>query len=585
MDRPELPENIESLSLSELTTLLDALRPAADAALASDEPDLELLEAFATAGERVIELRAAETAAAALRTRATAALAATEEAPAEEPAEDAVEEPEAEELAPAEPEVAEEAPEETTDEDTDTEASAEDAGELADETLDRSDADAEDGAAEMSDTGTETEESEMDKPSTDDLSGDTTSDEVVTPGVVTTARVLPGVPGFEANAPIDSRMDVAKALASKWQTVAESGTGERFAVVTIKAEYPDFADLSDGNLGGLYDDAIVAACAPLEPYYGVGFYSSEERPVFNSVAKFNAPRGGVKIYASPRFSDDLIPADTGFGQWTRTDDNNLSAEKNDPYDFVCGDTTDFEVYGVYRSMNIRNLDAITFPELVAAHQNQLGSKFARYADKLLLDAMVAQADIHVHASATYGATRTIMSRMDQIGAQYRENERLSDTPVLDIWLPRWVRNALREDVIRAANDSGVPEVVVDATIASWFGDVGMVPHFTFDNPTYAGDLSLQTSGTVNAWPNTTWYVLSVRGNLNILDLGSINIGVSPNGSFRDESLTKRNRFQMFMESFEGLVNRGAPVWRGDVVVLANGAQPAGVTAISDNATV
>lgn len=580
MERPEIPENIESLSLSELRDLLASLQPFVDTALAADEPDLDLLDAYATAGERVAELAAAEQRVKELRERAEAVNATFE--PVTE-AEVEVEEPVVEET-----EVVDEATETEDESDEKVEepaAADEETVELAEETLDRSADDGEDGEADMSDSGTETEESEVDKPSTDDLSGDTDTTDVDTPGVVTTARVLPGVPGFEANQPVDSRMDVAKALANKWQTVAESGTGERFAVVSIKAEYPDFADFSDGDFSGLYDDAIVAACAPLEPYYGVGFYSSEERPVFGSMPKFNAPRGGVKIYASPRFSSDLIPADTGFGQWTSTDDNNVSASKNDCYDFTCGSTTDYEVYGVYRCMNIRNLDAITFPELVAAHQNQLGSKFARYADKLLLDAMVATSDIAVHASATYGATRTILSRMDQIAAQYREKERLSDTPVLDIWLPRWIKNALREDVIRAANDSGVPEVVVDATIASWFGDVGLVPHFTFDNPTIAGDLTDQAAGVVNAWPDTTWYILSVRGNLGILDLGSINIGVSPNGSFRDSALTKRNRFQMFMESFEGLVNRGAPVWRGEVTVLANGAQPAGVTAISDNATV
>lgn len=581
MERPEIPENIESLSLSELRALLAVLKPHVDSALAADgEADLELLEAYATAGERAIELAAEEQRAKELRERAAAVETAMADE-GEDADDDGEPEAEAEAADEGEPEGDEEGEEPEAEADAEASTETED---LSDETLDRSAEDGEDGEADLSGE-TETEEPEVDQPSTDDLSGDTDTTEVETPGVVTTARVLPGVPGFEADAPIDSRLDVAKALAAKWQTVAESGTGERFAVVSIKAEYPDFADFSNGDFSGLYDDAIVAACAPLEPYYGVGFYSSEARPVFGSMPKFNAPRGGVKIYASPRFSDDLIPADTGYGQWTRTDDNNVSAEKNDCYDFVCGDTTDYEVYGVYRCMNIRNLDAITFPELVAAHQNQLGSKFARYADKLLLDAMVATADIAVHASATYGATRTILSRMDQIAARYRENERLDDTPVLDIWLPRWIRNALREDVIRAANDSGVPEVVVDATINSWFGDIGLVPHFTFDNPTSAGDLSTQTSGVVNAWPDTTWYILSVRGNLGILDLGSINIGVSPNGSFRDSALTKRNRFQMFMESFEGLVNRGAPVWRGEVTVLANGAQPAGVTAISDNATV
>jgi len=573
VERPEIPENIESLALGELRELLAEMKTHVDDELASDSPDMDFLNAYASAGERVVELEVAERAVREMRERVSAA----------ESALSAVAEAEPEVVAETDPEV--EAEVEVEVEEPSAEAEVEVEVEV-EGSLDHSADDVEDdSAADLSD-GTETEESAVDKPSTADLSGDTETDTAeAAPSVRSTARVLPGVPGFSADAPIDDRLDVAKALSAKWQTVAESGTGERFAVVSIKAEYPDFADFTSGNMSGLYNDSIVAACAPLEPYYGVGFYSSEARPVFNSMPKFNAPRGGVKIYSSPRFSSDLIPADTGYGQWTSSDDNNESAEKNDCYDFECGSTTDYEVYGTYRCMNIRNLDAITFPELVAAHQNQLGSKWARYADRLLLDAMVATADIAVHASAIYGATRTILSRMDQIAAQYREKERLDDTPVLDVWLPRWVRNALREDVIRAANDSGVPEIVVDSVIASWFEDIGLVPHFTFDNPTSAGDLTAQAAGVVNGWPDSTWYVMSVRGNLGILDLGTINIGVSPNGSFRDSALTKRNRFQMFMESFEGLVNRGAPVWRGNVTVLANGAQPAGVTAVTDNATV
>lgn len=338
MDRPELPESIESLSLDELKTLLEQLRPYATETLAADEPDIEFLETFADVTEKVAAEVTAGRKLAAAKDRASAALATSfEDEPVVEDAADPEPEPEADE--PVEDPAPEADPEPEADEpEADPEPEADAGDELADESLDHSDADAEDESAELSD-GTEIEEPEVDKPDTADLSGDTQTDDLAPGGVVTTARVVPGVPGFEANAEVDSSLEVAKALGAKWETVAESGTGERFTVVTLKADYPDFADFTDGNFGGFYDDAIVAACAPLTPYYGVGFYSSEERPVFNSIGKFAAPRGGVTIYSSPRFSDaNLLPADTGFGQWTLTDDNNPSAEKNDPYDFVCGDT-------------------------------------------------------------------------------------------------------------------------------------------------------------------------------------------------------------------------------------------------------
>ena len=603
-DRPAIPENLDELSTDELHALADSLRDAASAELESETPDIEFLSAVADVAELAAKRSADERHAAEVIARAQAALEVKEadEAPEAEAA--------LEDEAPAEVEAeVEAAADEDSDEkdeaegeaveaeaDADTEASAEvvtedveaseGEGELSDEAVASSEDTTDDvEVTELGDAEQGIKEPVVENPTADDLAGETEDVSAPeAPGVTTTVRVLPGVPGFEAGAEVSDKLDVARALAAKWDTVSSAGTGERFAVVSVKAEYPEFAQLETGFNPSLYDEAIVAACAPLQPYYGVGVFSSEARPVFDSLPKFQAPRGGVTIYPSPRFSDStLFAADTGFGQWTQTDDNNAAAEKNDCYELVCDSPVDYKVYGVYRCMNVRNMDAITFPELVAAHVNQLGARFARYADKLVLDAMVAQADAVVHASATYGATRTILSRFDQIAAYYRENERFTDGVILDIWLPRWIRNALREDIIRANNDSGVPEVIVDTMVDAMFADLGLVPHFTYDNPTVAGDLStVSGTGLVPGWPNDAWYILSAVGNLALLDLGTIDIGVNPNGTYRDTALNKKNQFQMFMESFEGLVNLGAPVWRGAVTVLPNGAAPVGDTVISSN---
>lgn len=580
MDRPDLPQNIAEMSGDDLQAAFDALQPFAEHTMAADEPDVEFLETFADVVEALAAKAEASRRATAALDRTTAALESIAEP-------EVADEPEADAAGDA-ADAADETEGDEPEADGETEGD-ETEPETEDEPVAHSEDDGEDDA-DAGDAGTDPEEPEVDQPNADDLAGSTAADEVADDagGVVTRVEVAPGVPGFDANASLATRLEVAKALGAKWNSVGDVTTGEQFPVVSIRAEYPDFADLSDGDFSPLYDDELVAACAPLQPYYGVGFYSSESRPVFNSMSKFNAPRGGVTIYPSPRFSDpDLLDGD-GMGQWTVTDDNNPAATKADPYDFECEEPVPFRVYGVYRSMTIRNLDAITFPELVAAHQNQLGSRFARYAEQLALDAMIAQTDATIHASATYGAARTIYSRFNTLAARYRENERLEDTQILQTWLPRWVRDALREDIIRAANDSGLPEIVTDAIIKANFADVGIDVTFTYDNPLAGfgvGNLATQGAGALLGWPDQTWFIMSARGNLAMLDLGSIDIGVNPNGNFRDSALTKRNRFQMFMESYEGVVNRGAPVWNGVVEVLPNGAQPAGVTAISSNSAI
>lgn len=603
-DRPAIPENLDELSTDELHALADSLRDSASAELESETPDIEFLSAVADIAELATKRSADERHAAEVIARAQAALevkaadeaeaALEDEAPAEAEAEEAAPEAEADEDSDEKDEAEAEAVE--AEGDADTEASAEvvteDAavsegeGELSDEAVASSEDTTDDvEVTELGDAEQEVKEPVVENPTADDLAGETEGAAAPeAPGVTTTVRVLPGVPGFEANAEINDKIDVAKALAAKWDSVSSAGTGERFAVVSVKAEYPEFAQLETGFNSALYDEAIVAACAPLQPYYGVGVFSSEARPVFDSLPKFQAPRGGVTVYPSPRFSNSsLIPAGDGYGQWTQTDDNNSAAEKNDAYELVCDSPVDYKVYGVYRSMNVRNMDAITFPELVAAHVNQLGARFARYADKLVLDAMISQSNAVVHASATYGATRTILSRFDQIAARYRENERFTDGVILEVWLPRWIRNALREDIIRAHNDSGVPEVIVDTMVDAMFADLGIIAHFTYDNPTVAGDLStVSGTGLVPGWPNATWYIMSAVGNLALLDLGTIDLGVNPNGTYRDTALNKKNQFQMFMESFEGLVNLGAPIWRGEITVLPNGSVGGYDTLISDN---
>ena len=73
MERPEIPENIESLALGELRELLAEMKTHVDDELASDSPDMDFLNAYASAGERVVELEVAERAVREMRERVSAA--------------------------------------------------------------------------------------------------------------------------------------------------------------------------------------------------------------------------------------------------------------------------------------------------------------------------------------------------------------------------------------------------------------------------------------------------------------------------------------------------------------------------------
>ena len=131
------------------------------------------------------------------------------------------------------------------------------------------------------------------------------------------------------------------------------------------------------------DEITAALCAPATPYYGLACANVLRRPVFNSLPQFQAPRMKVSIPESPSLSDIV----TGVGQWTAEDDADADAVKLACQTIACGTPTEYVMYGVYRCLTIKNMLAMSNPELVEAYLNRLGAAHARLAEQLLLNAM------------------------------------------------------------------------------------------------------------------------------------------------------------------------------------------------------
>lgn len=331
-------------------------------------------------------------------------------------------------------------------------------------------------------------------------------------------------------------------------------------------------------------DAITAAvCAPRENIYNSvnAVTSLVTRPVKRSLANYRPERGGVSVYPTPVLAD-LDEAGTGI--WTRDDDADPEAVKEACAVITCANPVNYDVYGIYRCMTIKNMMALTFPELVAAYLNRLEALQARMAEVALLDGMYASPNVkHVLATGTgFGASIDLFSTIINGLSIYREEERLGDQP-FDGWAPRALLRALQIDVLRMRRTSGNfrDRFVSEATINAMLRDeVGVEMTWTLDRASAWDPAPVVDDGdTLPDTPVTIDFLVTPRGNLRALDRGMQDIGFQ-NNIVRDLDGTMRNQFTPFYESWEGIMDFGAPSWAFTIEdVCFGGAQTADVTAI------
>lgn len=313
------------------------------------------------------------------------------------------------------------------------------------------------------------------------------------------------------------------------------------------------------NLQTFEQEVMAAMCAPLIPVYDIACQNSTRRPVANSLPAWRlTARGGVTIYPSPSLQD-LIGGDgtgNGTGIWTAADDANPAAVKNSCAVIECAESEEYRIYGVYRCITIKNLLAMTFPELVEAYLNRLAAAHARLAETQLLEAMATGTDTVKTLETGYNATTRILSGILNYIALYQEEQRWDVDGLLEAWMPRWVIKAIQIDTIRRRRTDGemmrAPSL---SEIVTMFRSVGVNPHFFMDMPSWATALpTLQTSGQLNQLPRNLEILIAPPGKFALMDRGELRIGVTGNNIYRDKTDLMANQFTMFWENFEGIVN-------------------------------
>jgi hypothetical protein len=242
------------------------------------------------------------------------------------------------------------------------------------------------------------------------------------------------------------------------------------------------------------------------------------------------------------------------------------------------------MYAVYRCLTVKNMLQMTFPELLEAYLNRLAAAWARMAEKRLLDLMGANVSTIQGPVQKVGASESILTTLLQYITAYQERQRW-DYDSVEVWLPRWLQNALKADMLHQRRTDGPKTMPTDGDVNAVFSRAGASVHWYLDDPTWASQaapVQAVADGALAAWPTEVAALIAPPGKFALIDRGELRVGVTGNNIYRDITQLMRNEFTFFFESFEGIVDTtSCPADIVEFPVCFNGVQVADVTVDCD----
>ena len=376
------------------------------------------------------------------------------------------------------------------------------------------------------------------------------------------------IPGYTAGSTVDDMQDVADLMAKRIHTLrrVNGGDGEQHIVASVTTQFPEGRTLTqdaESNWAKIQavtsPEAIVAAgghVAPFETRYEIFGLGSTARPVRDSLARFQADRGGIRFVTPPVLSS----YGNAVGIWTAAND---SAETPNPASktsltvTAAGENT-VATDAVTLQMQFGNLATRAYPELIARH-NELGLiQHAREAEQNLLT-KIGDASTAVTTTSLIGFGRDFLVQIGRAAAAYRSRHRLEADAPLRAIIPAWVKDAMAADLALAM--PGDNTLNAYAEIDGYVAARGVNLTVSLD----AGVFGAQSTGVLAEFADSFEWFLFAEGPFLFLDGGTLDLGI-----IRDSSLVGTNDYKMFVETFEGIAKVGVESLKVTSTISING---------------
>ncbi len=376
------------------------------------------------------------------------------------------------------------------------------------------------------------------------------------------------IPGYTAGSTIADMSEVATAMEKRLHSLrrVNGGDGEQHIVASFATSYPDHRTLSSNAeenwakiQGVVGQDALVASggfAAPLQVKYDIfGLGSTTDRPVRDSLPRFQADRGGIRFVVPPRI-DGSDYADA-VGVWTETMDNatavqGLGGSNVKSYLVATAATEATSVTdAVTLQIQFGNLATRAYPELIARHNELALVQHAREAELNLISKIATGSTaVNAHNSGTdatlLGFARDFLVQVRKAAIAYRSRHRLDKSMQLKAVIPMWVHDAIAADLtLNMPGDQSLG--VTESEINGYLAGSNVTLTASYDLAAFGA----QATGVLTEFADSfTWYLFA-EGTFLFLDGGTLDLGI-----IRDSSLVGTNDYKMFIETFEGIAKVG-----------------------------
>ena len=426
------------------------------------------------------------------------------------------------------------------------------------------------------------------------------------------ALVAAGEMSSEFQGPLDMKRlgELVKAAAMhygpapKTQTLAAAGRfgGPEHKIAKATFDFPEdrTLDLKDGaanmekiaevipayipgGVGRLQGEALVASgglCAPAEPFYSLVNFATTDEPIWDALPIFAARRGAVNVPES-HYIADIVTSGAGAAITTVTEANDAlggTFATKTCQDLDCYTYTETAIQIIAHCRTYGNLNARSWPELIA-HENELTmAALARTSETFLLDRLKALSVNVTNGAETLGALIYVVDAIVKARFGIIGRFRMPRTARFRAYLPYWFPSMLVLDNVQTPYD----RFRTEGELVDYLRSQGIDPVFYLDSPT-TGTTQLpdasQTAAALDSLPDNVQWAIHPEGAFLGIDMGVLELGI-----VRDSVLNETNDFQVFGERFRNVV-RIAPAqsayWVTSDVCASGQFPPAGTARTCD----
>jgi len=342
------------------------------------------------------------------------------------------------------------------------------------------------------------------------------------------------------------------------------------------------------------EEGLVASggiCAPFQQDYRFFRLATAQNPVERCLPTMRAPRGGTRFLLPVDYRDSLpgiqvqTAADDAAG-YESTPENCGGPGPTPDKPCVCVQCPEIAeccVSAISSCVRWGNFNYYTFPELVSEFMTNLAINFAAVKEQMYLDA-IDDASTPATSGKSYGASRDIIWDLRAAAVAYRRRHHMPRNAPLDILLPEWAIDIIKQDMVNSEHGLMNSMCVSDADVIRAIRCLNLRPCWYYDGPSSIyndeiGDMSQPQTpeGPLNAFPSKLVSYMFSPGTFVRLDSGNLDMGL-----VRDSTLNKTNDLTLFMEEFTSVCFVGVESVRIEHCVCPDGSSGGPIDSVCDH---